>query len=311
MSGKLTCEKVAKQKEQQKSSQKTLDTLDSVSTLGFNKVFDTGTSIQLPKDDRAVNILTNNLKKIKETIANNFCQNIQDVSQKNEYIQPSSCYTAINKNCEDIFTGIPDKVCLQEGYKFLDQYSYQPIEQSNINKQRADCEINSIIGVLTEEEQNLDNLALIKLLQEKSNKFSDNDNSCSEISSDITEDKYIRAFLECSNKTAVKQQNIIKEDCFPLVTSQTNFNQDIKKCLNNLGIINNNKINLPSVSNFNDINSSKYKSNLPSLPSLPSLDNLSMNFSNEEKISIIAGVVISILILSASAYFIFKSRPIK
>ena len=223
MSGRETCEKVQQRKQDIKNEQKKADTLENLYTLGFNKVFDTGRE-QLPTDDRAVNILTNNMKKIKQTIVNNFCQNIQDVNQKNIYIQPSSCYRAINEGCT--INKVPDLDCVRSGYKYLDQYSNQKITQDNRNVQKADCEINSIIGVLTEQEQNLDNLALIKVLQDKASSSPDSSDSCSEITSNVTQDKYIASFLGCSNKTSVNQLNIIKDDCIPLITSQRNIITD-------------------------------------------------------------------------------------
>lgn len=292
MSGKLTCEKVAAQKEKQKTNQKTLDTLNNIATLGI-------ANVDLPTDDRAINILSNNIKKIKETIVNNLCQNIQDVNQKNIFIQPASCYRAINQNCTE--DGVPNIDCVRFGYNFLDKYSNKPVTQDNRNKQKADCEINSIIGVLTEEEQNIDSLALINLLQERASKTTDANNSCSEISSNVTQDKYIASFLACSNKTAVKQQNIIKEDCSPLITSQQNINQDIKKCLNASGIFNKDIINIPNVSNLVNVSTNPNKN-------LPTQNNLSLNFGISEKTSIIIGAIITFFIVLISGIFIFKKR---
>ena len=297
MSGKLTCEKVAAQKEKLKNSQKTLDTLNNIATFGI-------ANIELPKDDRAVNILNNNLKKIKETIVNNFCQNIQDVNQKNVFIQPASCYRAINKSC--IENGVPDVDCVRSRYDFLDKYSNKAVTQDNRNTQRAECEINSIIGVLTEQEQNIDNLALIKLLQERASKTNDADNSCSEISANITQDKYIGSFLGCSNKSVVKQQNIIKEDCFPLITSQQNINQDITKCLNTSGIFDKDIINIPNVSNIVSVNTNPNK-NLPTQNDSP-INISSLNIGISETASIIVGAIITFFIVVISGYFIFKKR---
>lgn len=291
MSGKLTCEKVAAQKEKQKTNQKTLDTLNNIATLGI-------ANVDLPTDDRAINILSNNIKKIKETIVNNLCQNIQDVNQKNIFIQPASCYRAINTSCTE--NGVPNVDCVRVGYNFLDKYSNQPVTQDNRNKQKAECEINSIIGVLTEEEQDIDSLALINLLQERASKTTDANNSCSEISSNVTQDKYIASFLACSNKTAVKQQNIIKEDCFPLITSQQNINQDIKKCLNNSGIFDKDIINT-NVSNSVSVRTNPNQN-------LPTQNNLSLNFGISETTSIIIGAIITFFIVLISGIFIFKKR---
>lgn len=288
-SGQITCSKIQQMKENQKKSQKLLDTMTSISTLGMNQVFDTGLDIKLPKDDRAVNILKNNYKKIKETISNNLCQNIQDVSQSNEYIQPSLCYTAINKNCEDMMTGKVDEECLRQGYKFVDKYSNKFITMDNRNNQRAQCEINSIIGVLSEEEQNLENLALIKLLQEKYQKAKNDGDECSEISSDITDNQYIASFLSCANKSYVKQQNIIN-DCLPAIDSQKNINIDIKKCLNESGIYKGVQIKIPTV--VNDIQTVD-TANPPS-------DDLSSILN--ERNCIILGVILTVIFL----FFIYK-----
>jgi len=307
MSGRETCEKVIQRKKDIENEQKKADTLENIYTLGFNKVFDTGRE-RLETDDRAVKILTNNIDKIKKTIVNNFCQNIQDVNQKNVYIQPSSCYRAINEGCT--INGVPDLDCVRSGYKYLDQYSNQKITQDNRNVQRADCEINSIIGALTEEEQNLDNLALIKALQDKASSTPSTDNSCSEITSNVTQDKYIASFLDCSNKTSVNQLNVIKDDCIPLITSQRNINNNVQKCLINSGIFTKDEVksdiadsikffdnNSPSTNN-----SSKDKTN--ESPINLSFDK-STDFMNETT-SIIIGIVISILLLGFSGYHIFK-----
>jgi hypothetical protein len=295
-SGQVTCAKIQKMKEDQKKSQKLLDTMTSVATLGMNQVFDTGMDIKLPKDDRAVNILKNNYKKIKETISSNLCQNIQDVSQSNEYIQPSLCYTAINKNCEDIMTGEVDQECLRDGYRFVDNFSNKLITMDNRNNQRAQCEINSIIGVLSEEEQNLENLALIKLLQEKYQKAKNDGDECTEISSDVTDKQYIASFLTCANKSYVKQKNVIN-DCLPVIDSQKNINIDIKKCLNESGIYN-------DVKQKSNIESSSVTMSKDPTPS-PSDDSSLIT----EQACIIIGIIISILLLGGIGLAMFRKAP--
>lgn len=305
MSGRETCVKVQQRKQDIENEQKKADSLENLYTLGFNKVFDTGRE-PLETDDRAVKILTTNMDKIKQTIVNNFCQNIQDVNQKNVYIQPSSCYRAINEGCT--INGVPDLDCVRSGYKYLDQYSNQKITQDNRNVQKADCEINSIIGVLTEQEQNLDNLALIKVLQDKASSTPSSDNSCSEITSNVTQDKFIASFLGCSNKTSVNQLNIIKDDCIPLITSQRNINNNVQKCLVKSGIFTKEEVN----SGIADIikifdNKSPSKNNL----SQQDKDNdqslvQSLNLDMSETTSIIIGIILSVLLIGFSGYHIFK-----
>jgi len=296
-SGQATCAKIQKMKEDQKKSQKFLDTMTSIATLGMSNVFDTGLNVNLPKDDRAVNILKNNYKKIKETISSNLCENVNDVDQSNEYIQPTVCYTAINKSCEDIMTGNIDEECLKDGYKFVDKYSNKAITMSNKNNQRASCEINSIIGVLSEQEQELENAALIKLLQEKYQKAKSDGNECSEISSDITDKQFIASFLNCSNKSYVKQKNTINS-CLPAIDAQNNVNIDVKKCLNESGIYHKNKISLPKTTNV---------VKMDNVPTDPKKDFWSSIYN--EKNSIILGVIITIFILLIVGVAIFKKNP--
>ena len=305
MSGRETCVKVQQRKQDIENEQKKADSLENLYTLGFNKVFDTGRK-RLETDDRAVKILTTNMDKIKQTIVNNFCQNIQDVNQKNVYIQPSSCYRAINEGCT--INGVPDLDCVRSGYKYLDQFSNQKITQDNRNVQKADCEINSIIGVLTEEEQNLDNLALIKVLQDKASSAPDSSDSCSEINSNVTQDKFIASFLGCSNKTSVNQLNIIKDDCIPLITSQRNINNNVQKCLVKSGIFTKEEVKsgiADTIKIFDNKSPSKNNDSSKDQSNDQSNDN-PLNLEISETTSIIIGIILSVLLIGFSGYHIFK-----
>ena len=241
MSGRITCQQIEDRKEQIKNNQNDMNTLLSASTLGLSKFFykdDPST-----KNNEVYNILSTAYNKVKDTVSVNSCQNVSDVYQGNIFIQPSSCYTAINKNCWNNITNKPDVACLTEAYKILDFYSNKPITQTNINNQTAECEINSILGVLTKQEQSIDNLALMKLIREESIHNSSSDNTCNEISTDVTTQTYIRSFLDCLNDTIVNQNNIIENGCYPGISSQLNSNKDINKCLIQSGIFNKTAIN--------------------------------------------------------------------
>ena len=287
MSGKKTCDAVVKASEDRKNNAKAARTMD----------------------EPAVNIINNNYSEIKQKISENRCENISNVKQYNIYIQPPTCYEAINKNCTNNKTGIPDTDCLDLLYSILDESSSKQISQTNINKATSVCEINSSLQVLSEKTQSEENLNTIKLLQDARSKASNKQPeslNCSEINTNITKEKYIRSYLTCSNRSSVDQENLISS-CTPNISIQLNDNNEMKRCLQDLGIMNGNETKeetqLPA------INSMEISTPIPTITTLsptiitqkpknlPSTTPIIKNNGIPIEIIIVAGVVIVIIII--------------
>jgi hypothetical protein len=177
--------------------------------------------------------------KVKDTISYNYCSNFIGGLQNNIYRQNPNCFKNIHKSCYNDITKKYDEKCLDILYKNIDIYNDENIEQTNIDIQYAECNINSILGILSQGDITLQNLAIIKLFQEEQqkNKKSTSD-YCSEISSDITKEQFIRSFLSCTNMNIAEQNNIINSECNPTIFSQMNINRSIDKCIVDSNIVN-------------------------------------------------------------------------
>ena len=307
MSGKKTCAAVVQASENRKNNAKASRTLDGIATLGISEI---GRSDDT-EDEPAVNIINNNYKEIKEKISENRCENISNVKQYNIYVQPPTCYEAINKNCTNNKTGIPDTDCLDLLYSILDESSSKQISQININKATSICEINSSLQVLSEKDQNEENLNTIKLLQDARSKATNKQPeslNCTEINSNITKEKYIRSYLTCSNRTSVDQENLISS-CTPNISLQLNDNNEMKRCLQDLGIMSENEEILENIKS-DTVNSSGLLTPSPintPLPynkiiaqnpkNLPSTTPIIQNNGIPIGIIIVVGVVIVIIII--------------
>jgi hypothetical protein len=314
MSGKKTCAAVVQASENRKNNAKASRTLDGIATMGISEI---GRSDDT-ENEPAVNIINNNYKEIKQKISENRCENISNVKQYNIYVQPPTCYEAINKNCTNNKTGIPDTDCLDLLYSILDESSSKQISQININKATSICEINSSLQVLSEKDQNEENLNTIKLLQDARSKATNKQSeslNCTEINSNITKEKYIRSYLTCSNRTSVNQENLISS-CTPNISLQLNDNNEMKRCLQDLGImseeetlentksdaVNSSVILTPSPIQNSSINTplpynkiiAQNPKNLPStMPTTPIIQNNGIPIG----IIIVVGVVIVIIII--------------
>ena len=305
MSGKKTCDAVVKASEDRKNNAKAARTMDAIASFGISEIGRSDEKV----DEPAVNIINNNYSEIKKKISENRCENISNVKQYNIYIQPPTCYEAINKNCTNNKTGIPDTDCLDLLYSILDESSSKQISQTNINKATSVCEINSSLQVLSEKTQSEENLNTIKLLQDARSKASNKQPeslNCSEINTNITKEKYIRSYLTCSNRSSVDQENLISS-CTPNISIQLNDNNEMKRCLQDLGIMNGNETKeetqLPA------INSMEISTPIPTITTLsptiitqkpknlPSTTPIIKNNGIPIEIIIVAGVVIVIIII--------------
>jgi len=239
MSGFNSCAEAAAIHERKKNNRKNNSTMNSIATMGISKLYEKD-----PPTEPSLNIINNNYQEIKKKINENRCSNIANIKQYNIFEQPTECYDSINRTCINNITGVPDIECLNLAYEILDESSYKPITQSNINKIISTCEINSALQVLSEKDQTEDNLATIKLLQDARSKAQNRkgeDFNCTQIDTNITKEKYINAFLKCANRTSVNQENILSS-CTPNISLQLNQNNQMNRCLMDSGIMSEDKV---------------------------------------------------------------------
>jgi hypothetical protein len=307
MSGQEFCQAIEAKKEKLRNNQKALAALRSFATGGLNRLWEE----EEDKDNEVFKFIFNAFNKVKDTISVNYCSNLIGGKQSNIFIQNPSCFKAIQQICYNDKTKKYDEACLDKLYKAVDIYSNAPIEQINRNTQFAECNINSILGILTQQEQTLENLAIMSLIQEEQRKNTKStSDSCSEISSDVTKEQYIRSFLECTNRNLISQRNIITSECHPNITSQVNVNNSIDRCIIESNLANRTKIRETQRvinSNPNLNNSSlpqpknediKRESNLSQVTNPP--------VNNQENLIIIIGLSIGLIILIVFLLFIFR-----
>ena len=234
MSGQSTCQAIAEIREKGKTDRKALDVLGN--TTSPITAIGNAVSAKNDSDNAVVSLLRNNFTSIQKTITDNKCKNITKVDQSNVYMSSPVCWTSMLEACKNP-NGIGlDFKCLDK----LKEFRGSPVSQENINSTSADCEINSAIEVLTQQEGNINNVAIIESIQKAKSLFSQNNSdnlNCSDISNNITNEQYIQTLLNCHNESAISQSNIIS-DCNPNLTSQINKNNSIQKCLIKSGIIN-------------------------------------------------------------------------
>jgi hypothetical protein len=242
MSGRRTCESLVKEQDNRNRNKRLSRLVDGIATLGISEFM----RKEEGSNNRNVNIINNNISEIKKKISENRCENISTISQQNIFIQPTTCLDSIFKNCTNLKNNTVDTECLDILMPILrNNNNNKPVEQKNINETTSICEINSSLEVLSQKDRDEDNLKTIQLLQDAkakaSNKSTDGLN-CTQIDNNITKEKYISSFLECSSKISVNQKNII-EGCSPNISSQLNDNNEMKRCLQDMGIIGDKIIN--------------------------------------------------------------------
>lgn len=306
MSGQGFCQAIENKKEQLKTDKKAISTAKSFATAGLNRLWDK----EEDNDNEVYNFVKNSYNKVKDTVSINFCSNLIGGIQSNIYKQNPNCFKAIQKICYNDKTNKYDETCLDNLYKTIDIYNNTPIEQTNINTQYAECNINSVLGILTQQEQTLENLAIIKLIQEEQekNKKSTSD-SCSEISSDVTKEQYIRSFIECSNNNIISQKNIITSGCHPGVTSQINVNQSVDKCIVDSNIANKSKTQVTQriVRPIDIDNSVPNQQNTLTNPPINNQTNpTNPPIINQTNLMPIIVIFIGFIILMVFLFFIFK-----
>jgi hypothetical protein len=229
MSGREFCQAIEDKKQQLKNNKKAISVVTGFATGGLNRLWE---KEEGDDENEVYNFIRNSYNKVKDTISLNYCSNIIGSSQDNIFIQDPVCFKNIQKICYNDKTKKYNEECLDRLYKLVDISNSNPVNQTNINTQLAECNINSVLGILTQQEQTLQNLAIIKLIQEEQqkNKKSTSD-TCNEISSDITKEQYIRSFLDCTNLNITNQKNLITSECNPNVSAQINVNRGINRCI--------------------------------------------------------------------------------
>ena len=312
MSGYESCRAIEEKKEKLKKDKKTISVVKGIATQGLNRLWEKEDD---DDDNEVYNFIKNSYNKVKDTISINYCNNLIGSIQDNVFIQNPSCFERIQQICYNKKTNKYDEICLEKLYNLVDKYNDEPIVQTNKNIQLAECNINSVLGILTQQEQTLESLAIIKLIQEEQakNKKSTSD-SCSEISSDITKEQYLRSFLQCSNNNIIEQKNVITSECNPNVSAQINVNRGINRCIVESNLANNlnsqvtQRTILPFVNdNLEDIQ--KNNEDTKEYNKATTTPNNNNNNSNIINIIIIfLGTFVGFILLMVFLFFIFRNR---
>ena len=176
------------------------------------------------------------MKMINDSIISNNCKNVTDLSNVNEINQSPACYETIGVICRNPLTGVADMSCVRE---MMAAMTIKKINQTNKVKATSDCIINSTIQALSKQESTVENVAKLQVLQNASGFGASNKTQqagCSEIKTNISDEKYLKAMSECINDVKSKQLNILNV-CGATDVSQTNDIDLMNKCLIGAGII--------------------------------------------------------------------------
>jgi hypothetical protein len=176
------------------------------------------------------------IKAIQDSIISNNCKNVTDLSNVNEINQNPDCYKNIVLICQNPITGVTDMKCVKEMAAAM---TIKKINQTNKVKATSDCIINAAIQALTQQESSVENIAKLQALQNASGSGASNKTQqagCSEINTNISDEKYLKAMSECINDVKSKQLNTLKV-CGATDVDQTNDVDLMNKCLISAGII--------------------------------------------------------------------------
>jgi hypothetical protein len=310
MSGREFCEAIEDKKQQLKNNKKAISVVTGFATGGLNRLWE---KEEGDEENEVYNFIRNSYNKVKDTISLNYCSNIIGSVQDNIFIQDPSCFKNIQTLCYNDKTKQYNEECLDKLYKLVDISNSTRVNQTNIDTQLAECNINSVLGILTQQEQTLQNLAIIKLIQEEQqkNKKSTSD-TCNEINSDITKEQYIRSFLDCTNLNIINQKNLIRSECNPNVSAQINVNRGINRCIVESNIANkmNNQITQKIVIPHNFDNPSQNQStneNTNGSNSANKLTNPSTNSpNNQSSLILMIAAFCGFIFFMVFLFYIFK-----
>ena len=183
-----------------------------------------------------VSVTNTNIKSLTESIISNNCKNSTAVDQTNSIIQSPDCNKSIRTVCENTKTGEVDLACVKEMQASV---KINGIKQSNAAKANNTCEINAAIQALSQQESTVENVARMKALQDAQGTGASNktqQSGCSEVNTNITDEKYLKTISECTNEIKVKQFNLLNT-CNATDVDQANDVDLMNKCLIGAGII--------------------------------------------------------------------------
>ena len=181
-------------------------------------------------------IQQNTMKAIQDTIIKNNCKNVTNIEQTNSIVQSPACLEAIGNVCVNRKTGEPNLDCIKEMKQTV---LIKGVKQGNAAKSKSSCEINSAIQALTQQESTIENVAKMKAMQEAQGMGASNKGQqvgCSDVKSDISDEKYLKAFSDCVNEVKTTQLNLLNT-CNADGVDQVNDADLMNDCLIGAGII--------------------------------------------------------------------------
>lgn len=180
---------------------------------------------------QTVSVTTTNMRSLVDSLISNNCKNTTAVDQTNSIVQSSDCLDSIGKIC-----GQGNVECIKA---MMQAVTIKGVKQSNSAKANSQCEINATIQALSQQESTVENVAKLKALQDAQGMGASNKSQqagCSEVNTNITDEKYLKTMSECVNETKAKQLNLLNT-CNATDVDQTNDVDLMNKCLIGAGII--------------------------------------------------------------------------
>lgn len=182
-----------------------------------------------------VSVTNTNMKSLVESIISNNCKNSTAVDQTNSIVQSPDCLLSMRTICANAKGGV-DLECLKE---MKETVKIKGIKQSNSAKAQNTCEINAAIQALAQQDSTVENVAKLKALQDAQGIGASNktqQSGCSEVNTNITDEKYLKTMSECTNEIKAKQLNLLNT-CGATDVDQANDVDLMNKCLIGAGII--------------------------------------------------------------------------
>jgi hypothetical protein len=177
-----------------------------------------------------VSVTNTNMKSLVESLISNNCKNIASVDQTNQIVQNTDCLLSMGTICGR------DVACLKE---MKEAVLIKGVKQSNKAQAVNSCEINATIQALAQQESTVENVAKLQALQDAQGIGASNktqQSGCSEVNTNITDEKYLKTISECTNEIKAKQLNLLNT-CGASGVDQANDVDLMNKCLIGAGII--------------------------------------------------------------------------
>lgn len=219
-------------------------------------------------------ITNNRMRIIQDSIIKNNCANNTSVNQTNSIVQSPECLTTIGIICRNPITGIQDMNCVNQMGNAI---KINGINQSNNLKAKSQCQINAALQALSTQESTITNVAALKAIQDAENSGAKNKTTqadCTEVNSDISDEKYLQAYSECVNKVKTNQLNLLNT-CSATNISQANDADLMNNCLVSAGIISDSSQG-SGIKNDTSISSEQKAIGIGSIASLASLGSSSI-----------------------------------